>query len=389
MACDRTHAVARPGISERAPSGPGLRCARARGAPLTRDRNQTTQPLPTLRVFDNPAVVSKGWYAVGPAHTLAPGQVRGVTVARQHLVVFRDRSGGLHALDGYCPHMGADLALGTVQGDTLRCFFHHGRFDGTGRCVHSPSLRGPGPERHRVRAWAAAEAYGLLWVFPDPSPPVGVPAFRGLDPDEVVWRLGTPVERDCHHHVCMINGIDVQHLSTVHGIDLSMDVELEEDRTAGQLDITLSAGLRGPGLGRRLLRGALGDRYAYRMRYSFGTVGLLTTNLHTRALGRHPLPPTRMLFAFTPRPEGGTRIQPVFVAPRRTGLRGRILSESLLLAQRIGFAVLRDEDGRVYDHIRFRPDALLPMDGPVARYIAYVNRLPTSDWTAPAPGERP
>ena len=38
------------------------------------------------------------------------------------------------------------------------------------------------------------------------------------------------------------------------------------------------------------------------------------------------------------------------------------------------YHVLRDEDGAVYDNMRFNPKNLLKVDGPVARYIGYVNR---------------
>ena len=42
---------------------------------------------------------------------------------------------------------------------------------------------------------------------------------------------------------------------------------------------------------------------------------------------------------------------------------------------------LRDEDGLIYDNIRFRPAALLAMDAPVARFLQFVNRQPPSCWS--------
>ena len=42
--------------------------------------------------------------------------------------------GQFHALDNACPHAGASLAHGLIEGDTVRCRIHHWRFcirDGT------------------------------------------------------------------------------------------------------------------------------------------------------------------------------------------------------------------------------------------------------------------
>jgi hypothetical protein len=42
---------------------------------------------------------------------------------------------------------------------------------------------------------------------------------------------------------------------------------------------------------------------------------------------------------------------------------------------------LKDEDEIIYDNIRYNPTSLLKMDGPVTRYIGYVNRLQPSQWS--------
>lgn len=57
-----------------------------------------------------------------------------------NLAVFRDERGVAHALDAYCPHMGANLgAGGRVKGNCLECPFHAWRFRGDdGKCTHIP-----------------------------------------------------------------------------------------------------------------------------------------------------------------------------------------------------------------------------------------------------------
>ena len=54
-----------------------------------------------------------------------------VLISGQQLAVFRDEKGESHVLDAYCPHMGANIAVGgRVVGDCLECPFHGWQFRG-------------------------------------------------------------------------------------------------------------------------------------------------------------------------------------------------------------------------------------------------------------------
>ena len=121
------------------------------------------------------------------------------------------------------------------------------------------------------------------------------------------------------------------------------------------------------------------------------TVGLLRTLEDVTWFGRWPAEPTRMIFAYTPLAPGRTQVQPIYIARKPAGLLGRLAARARLLAMAVGFYWLRDEDGRVYDNIRFQPNALLSIDAGVARFLAYVNRLRPSRWgmtEAPTPSRQ-
>ena len=131
----------------------------------------------------------------------------------------------------------------------------------------------------------------------------------------------------------------------------------------------------------RMMSKVMGGNYAYSMRYVDATVGLLRTMEKVKWFGKVDAEPTRMIFAYTPLSKGQTRVQPIFIARKPKSLFGRLKSYSLLLAMAFGFLWLRDEDGKVYDNIRFQPNALLKIDQGVARFVQYVNRLKLSSWS--------
>ncbi|MEM6930688.1 MAG: hypothetical protein AAF602_27390, partial [Myxococcota bacterium] len=168
-------------------------------------------------------------------------------------------------------------------------------------------------------------------------------------------------------------------------------VALEMTSSADQrvVDFTLSGDLPRSTWVQRLLSWFLGGQYAYSMRYAEGTVGLLSTMERVRWFGRWPATPVRMLFAFTPLERGTTRAVPIYVAERKPGLVHAARALWLLWMMKLGYSVLRDDDAKIYDHIRFQPHALLKIDKPVAQFVSWVNRLPLSLWSMSESADEP
>src|SRR5437870_2794133 len=96
-----------------------------------------------FNVFNRTDRVVEGWYWTLPSSQLKRGQVRAVTLMGKELVLFRGESGTVVALDAYCPHMGAHLKEGRVEGDSIRCLFHHWKYDARGVCTEIPCQERP------------------------------------------------------------------------------------------------------------------------------------------------------------------------------------------------------------------------------------------------------
>lgn len=346
---------------------------------MRRRTNTGTQPFLEMPVFQNWNVVVKGWYFACPSRSLRRGEARSMNLCGQHVVLFRGEDGEVRALDGFCPPMGTDLGIGTVKGDRIVCRFHQWEFDGGGQCRRIPCGETV-PSTARVQAYAVEEKYGSIWVFPDESADFPVPSFPDLDGDETVASHGSSYRRTCHHHVTMINGIDVQHLGSVHGFDLEMDLEVLE-RSRETIEFRLDGTLPEKTLLDRLMVRLFGNLYGYSMLYSAGTMGLLSMARGVRLFGRFPLPGLHMIFAYRPVRFGETVVQPIYVTRYRRGPDGKLIQWFLIFLTKCFFLRLRDEDGEIYDNMRFNPVSLLEIDQPVRLFIEKINQLSPSVWS--------
>jgi phenylpropionate dioxygenase-like ring-hydroxylating dioxygenase large terminal subunit len=114
-----------------------------------------------------------GWFSVARSHELHVGEVKQVQAFDRELVLYRTRSGVPVLHDAYCPHLGANLAVGgRVVGESLRCPFHGWRFGREGKCEEIPYCDEI-PERARLRTWHTQEKNGevYIWYHPENTAP--------------------------------------------------------------------------------------------------------------------------------------------------------------------------------------------------------------------------
>ncbi|MFE9046039.1 Rieske 2Fe-2S domain-containing protein [Streptomyces sp. NPDC007818] len=172
-----------------------------------------------------PARFARGWHCLGLAETFKDGAPHEIEAFGTKLVVFQGQDDGeLHVLNAYCPHMGGNLAHGTVKGDAVACPFHDWRWSGDGRCAGIPYARRV-PPRARTRAWTALERNRQLFVWHDPEgnpppPEVTVPEIAGVHgPDAGQWsdwNWKTLRVEGSHCREIVDNVVDMAHFYYVH-----------------------------------------------------------------------------------------------------------------------------------------------------------------------------
>lgn len=170
-----------------------------------------------------PFPIPNGWFIVARADEVAVGDVRPLSYFGRDLVVFRTESGDAHVVDAYCPHLGANFAMGgKVDGDGLRCPFHGWCFDGTsGKCTEIPYAETEKvPSQAKVRAYPTLERNRYIWAWhhlTEGDPFYDVPVVPEFDDPE--W--SEPVYRDYRIATCAQemaeNNHDFAHFKYVHG----------------------------------------------------------------------------------------------------------------------------------------------------------------------------
>lgn len=116
-----------------------------------------------------------------------------------------------------CPHRGARLSLGRIEGGQLECPYHGWRFGGDGRCRRVPALPDfEPPPGHRTTTWGLREAHGLWWVAAADAPaeaPHAPPLLTDLPPRRVLcgpYDVATSAPR------AVENFLDTAHFGLVH-----------------------------------------------------------------------------------------------------------------------------------------------------------------------------
>lgn len=161
-------------------------------------------------------VFTQSWFPICMSSELPAGKILGTTFLDGRIVAFRGAGGEVHVLSAYCPHLGADLAAGTIVGDRIQCAFHHWEFDGSGVCAKT-KLGDPVPPGACLFKFPARERYGMIWAFNGETPLFELPDFPYPD-DDLVLRVEEHEEvLPIDPWVFCCNTPDIQHIRAVHG----------------------------------------------------------------------------------------------------------------------------------------------------------------------------
>jgi 5,5'-dehydrodivanillate O-demethylase len=155
------------------------------------------------------------WHAIGRSEDLPPGRAVPIRIMSEDYTLFRGHSGKAQVMAYRCAHRGAQLFLGWVEDDCLRCVYHGWKYDQAGQCVEAPAEI-PGFERKvRVPVFPTREAFGLIYAYFGPGEPPEFPPYPESHGEGIVeaWPID-PVP--CNYLQSFENSMDEVHVAFTH-----------------------------------------------------------------------------------------------------------------------------------------------------------------------------
>lgn len=321
------------------------------------------------KTFNNPERFIEGWYWVTPSQNLRVGEVKPMTILGRELVIYRGKDKRAVTLDAYCPHMGAHLAEGKVEGNELRCFFHQWKFDSEGICVNIPCLAEPIPVK--LKSWPTAEKYGMIWVWTGEVPQQPLPFVPELEQKDCDVILAYNFVRNCHPNVVIINAIDAQHFNTVHKLPLEIVFEKQElDHNA--IIFTNATRIIDDSFVIKLIRRFYKNPVTYSICYWYGTTSIVT--LGPDFLHVHMMFTMRLL-------EGGkSEGQTIFIVKKRKGFFGWLYNQVVLwLTKFLGHYFIKG-DTKIFETIQFDLKTPIKVDQSIMHFINHLERQKPLMW---------
>lgn len=323
-----------------------------------------------LKIFNNPKVVTEGWYWSLPSHELKKGKIKHLRMFGKDLAIYRTESGKAVIVDAHCPHMGAHLAEGKVEGEGIRCFFHHWKFDSEGKLEDIP-CREKLNIQIKTKTYKTAEQYGMIWLWIGDSIPGDLPYVPELKNQDVDYLHGTPFTKECHSNVMMINAIDAHHFYSVHNLPVKLNLEpkIIDERT---IQFNNTTTMPTTNVVTRFMGRFYSGALTYSMCYfnaSTGTVTIGPDFLHFH-----------IMFAIRLNDDGKASGQTLLITKKRKGLIGKLTNKILLALTRIVGNYFAKGDTEVFKTIKFNFQNPILEDHAIIKFIQHAEKMKIANW---------
>ena len=111
-------------------------------------------------------MIKNYWYLICPASEVK-NQIITKTLHGQKIIIYRDKNGGLVALEDRCCHRNVQLSLGYLRDGRVVCGYHGWEYDNKGNCVLIPSQLPENkiPPKARIKSYPIQEFNRWIWIF--------------------------------------------------------------------------------------------------------------------------------------------------------------------------------------------------------------------------------
>lgn len=328
------------------------------------------------QIFNQVLKIPEGWYWLSPSKKIICGKIQAVNLMGRELVVYRGQNLEVVALDAYCPHMGAHLAEGKIEGNDIRCFFHNWRFNPQGQCIEIPCLTQIPANGILIKSWHLTERFGMIWIWLGQGQPADeLPEIPALNGQQVVAALGNTFQKNCHPNVVMVNAIDEQHFHTVHKLPGSVLQMKPEIKDSFNISFHNQGFIPNTNWFSRLISRFYQGPLTYSLSYWYGHLGTVTFGPDFLQL--------HLMFALRQTAEGKTEGQTIVFTKYRHGIWGRFCNSLILFLTKLGGRYFARGDTRIFQTIRFDFQTPIAADRTVIAFIKHLESQTLVQWINP------
>jgi 5,5'-dehydrodivanillate O-demethylase len=155
------------------------------------------------------------WQPIFHSDDLPAGRAKPVKIMGIDYALYRGNDGAPHLVDAICPHRGARMSVGNVEGNDIRCLYHGWKFDGEGRCTDQPAEPQTFCDKVSIGAYPCHEYIGLVFAYLGHGAPPAFPRYPNFEDFEGFLECDSYI-RDCNYFNNLENGADLTHSGFVH-----------------------------------------------------------------------------------------------------------------------------------------------------------------------------
>ncbi len=323
-----------------------------------------------------------GWYVLAESKELAPKQILTRRFVGKDVVIFRTESGAVAISEAYCPHMGGHLGHGgVVEGENIKCPFHHFCFDNTGTCTATGYGTKPS-SKLRLPMLHSLERNGFILAWYDEknnAPDFDIPF---VDPNGYTEVATTDFLLTSHPQETTENSVDIGHFSIVHGYS-GVDTLREMDTRGRYLNAKYVMHRQADFLGKKEVFRTEFEVHVHGLGYSFVETYVPTYDMYTR-----------QYVLSTPTDHGKVNLK-IGMSIKHLDDPGKILFLLKLFPKKMitnlilktafkGYCQDVGQDFKIWENkIYIDPPLLAKGDGPVAQYRMWASQFYYEDSTQP------
>ncbi len=155
------------------------------------------------------------WQPVHHSEEILTDRAKPIRIMNEEFTLYRGSDGKPYLAELRCPHRGAQLSVGWVEGDAIRCFYHGWKFAPTGQCVEQPAEPKPFCHKIKIRTYPCRDYLGLVFAYLGDGAPPPFPRYPEFEDFEGLLELDSYF-RGCNYFNNLENGGDLTHSGFAH-----------------------------------------------------------------------------------------------------------------------------------------------------------------------------